>query len=85
MSKVKYSHVKGLKDITDINNQIRTQVRKAKTKRKLESLRKESQYLIALVDSPAWSDVVKGRKLKFRAKTKAEYRKTEKLINSKLK
>lgn len=76
-SKPIYGHVTGKQDITKINQRIRREIRKAKSREELTKLVQRSQYLRTLTASPGWKNI-DG---KLRPKADEEYLKTCKLAN----
>ena len=81
----KYSTVDEPKDIAKINTMIQSEVKRTKSEDKLMKLRAESAYLLALVDSPAWANTVKGQKKTYKNVAKSQYAVTARLINKRLK
>ena len=81
----KYSTVDEPKDIAKINKMIQAKVKTTKSEAKLEDLRKESAYLLTLINSPAWAKTVRGKKKSFVNIAKSQYTMTARAINRKLK
>jgi len=80
-----YGPINKTKDITSINNKIRSEVRSAKSKDRLTELKRRSRYLIVLTHGPAMKKKFKGRVKSLRSKARSEYKKTAKLVENKRK
>ena len=76
-----YSEVHGVTDIRKINRMIRERVKKARDRKTLTKLYRESLYLVTLTHSPPWKEAFKGKILSMRDTAKSEFRKTAIAIN----
>lgn len=82
MSKVVYSHIENAKDIGRINRKIRSELRSAKTRKRIVELKRRSGYLITLTHSPAWKKRYNVSALRKRAKS--EYNMTVELATGRM-
>jgi len=79
-----YGEVNKPSDIRKINEKIRAELKKARTRKKITELVKRSAYLCTLTYSPGFRKKLRGQLLKARKIAKQEYTKTAKLANKKL-
>ena len=79
-----YSHIRTINDIRKINQKIRNDVRKAKSRARLTELYNRSKYLVTLTFSPNWRRLFRGKLLNARKVAREEFTKTANLINKKL-
>ena len=79
-----YGEVNTPRDIVLINQKIRGQIRRAKTKARITELVKRSAYLCTLTYSPGFRKHLAGKIRLARKIAKLEYTKTAKLANKKL-
>ena len=85
MGRYIYKHpVNGIKDIKEINQLIRSDVRKARDRKALLELYRRSGYLITLTHSPVWKKRFRGKVKKMRKVAREEFYKTTTLINKKI-
>lgn len=82
--RVLYGHVSSAGDITNINDDIRAQVTKAKTKARLTELVDRSHYLRTLTFSPAWKKGMRGKIKTIRTRAENEYCKTARAANKRM-
>jgi len=85
MSKRIYGELKSPKDVTEINEKIRKEIRKAKSRARLIELQKRSQYLYTLTFSPSVKKGLRGKVLATRKRAWREFQKTKKLVEKRLK
>jgi len=79
-----YGEVNTPKDIVLINQKIRGQIRRAKTRARITELVKRSAYLCTLTYSPGFRKRLRGHLLRARRLARQEYTKTARLANKKL-
>lgn len=77
-----YSAISGVSDIRKINQMIRNEVKRAKSRKELTELHKRSSYLVTLTFSPAWKEGFRGKIAQMRSAAKEEFTKTARAINS---
>ena len=77
-----YSAISGVSDIRKINQMIRNEVKRAKSRKALTELHKRSSYLVTLTFSPAWKEGFRGKIAQMRSVAKEEFAKTARAINS---
>ena len=77
-----YSAISGVSDIRKINQMIRNEVKRAKSRKELTELHKRSSYLVTLTFSPAWKEGFRGKIAQMRSAAKEEFAKTARAINS---
>ena len=77
-----YSAISGVSDIRKINQMIRNEVKRAKSRKELTELHKRSSYLVTLTFSPAWKEAFRGKIAQMRTAAKEEFAKTARAINS---
>jgi len=77
-----YSAISGVSDIRKINQMIRNEVKRAKSRKELTELHKRSSYLVTLTFSPAWKEGFRGKIAQMRTAAKEEFAKTARAINS---
>jgi len=77
-----YSAISGVSDIRKINQMIRNEVKRAKSRKELTELHKRSSYLVTLTFSPAWKEGFRGKIAQMRRVAKEEFAKTARAINS---
>ncbi|RLI18487.1 hypothetical protein DRO54_10035 [Candidatus Bathyarchaeota archaeon] len=77
-----YSAISGVSDIRKINQMIRNEVKRAKSRKELTELHKRSSYLVTLTHSPAWKEGFRGKIAQMRTAAKEEFAKTARAINS---
>ena len=77
-----YSAISGVSDIRKINQMIRNEVKRAKSRKELTELHKRSSYLVTLTFSPAWKEGFRGKIAQMRTAAKEEFAKTARTINS---
>ena len=77
-----YSAISGVSDIRKINQMIRNEVKRAKSRKALTELHKRSSYLVTLTFSPAWKEGFRGKIAQMRSAAKEEFAKTARAINS---
>lgn len=80
MSKYKIP-LTGPRSITKINDQIRSAIKKAKTRDALSKLVSESRYLYTLTYSPSVKKSIRGMTESTRRRAKNEFTKTARLAN----
>ncbi len=83
MATTKYSHVTKIGDITVINDKIRKNVKKAKTRSDLTKLYRQSMYLFTLSKNNEWKKNFAGKLISLRKRIKKEFTQTVNLINKK--
>ena len=80
----KYGKLDNPTDVRNINKEIRDEVEKSKSKRKLLRLRRQSFYLYTLTFSPKVKESLWGKVRDTRRVAKLEYIKTKAMINKRL-
>ena len=80
-----YSKVNGVTDIRKINRMIRERVKKARDRRTLTKLYRQSLYIVTLTHSPVWKEAFRGKLSSMRDAAKSELRKTANAINKRCK
>lgn len=79
--KPKYSHVTKISDITIINDKIRSEIRKAKTRKRLTELLSQSRYLYTLSHQKHWKENFRGQLTALRTRIRNQFTKTARLAN----
>jgi hypothetical protein len=71
-----YGEVNSIKDLREINREIRQEMERVKLREQLTELKKRSDYLCTLTYSPAWQRKFGQRLLRLREVAQEENRKT---------
>ena len=81
---VMYGHITNTDDVTELNRQIRSYIRKTSSHDKITKLVRESLYLITLTYTRGWGKHLRGSLSAIRKRAKDEYTKTAKVANKKI-
>jgi len=79
-----YGEINFISDIRKINERIREDIKRAKTKPRITKLVRRSGYICTLTFSPSFKKKLYGKLLKARKMAEEEYTRTAKLANKKL-
>jgi len=77
----KYGEIKTLRDLSKINNKIRAEMGRARSRKNLTELKKRSDYLCTLSYAPGWKKHFGSKIKSYRNKALQENRKTVKKAN----
>ena len=81
MTKPIYSKIEGVGDLKKVNEMIRKDVAKAKSRSRLTTLYRRSLYLVTLSYGSSWKTAFRGKITSMRKTAKDEFGRTARAIN----